>query len=146
MASELFNKGLAVRKAVLGSEYVDKSLANADEFAMAMQTYATEAAWGMIWTRPGLPRKTRSLINLAMISALNRPNELKLHIRSAFNNGVTQAEIKEVLLQVAAYCGVPAGIDSFRIAKETFTEMKPKQKVTVKVGKPVRQPAKTPAR
>jgi 4-carboxymuconolactone decarboxylase len=146
MASELFNKGLAVRKSVLGSEYVEKSLAGADDFAMAMQTYATEAAWGMIWTRPGLPRKTRSLINLAMISALNRPNELKLHIRSAFNNGVTQAEIKEVLLQVAAYCGVPAGIDSFRLAKEVFADMKPRQKVTVKVGKAASQPAKKPAR
>ena len=150
MATELFNKGLAVRKAVLGSEYVEKSIANADEFAMAMQTYATEACWGMIWTRPGLPRKTRSLVNIAMISALNRPNELKLHIRSAFNNGVTQAEIKEVLLQVACYCGVPAGIDSFRIAKETFAEMKPRQRVTVKMaklaGKPASQPPAKPAR
>lgn len=146
MAIELFKKGLAVRKAVLGSEYVDKALADADEFTMAMQEYATEAAWGMIWTRPGLPRKSRSLVNIAMISALNRPNELKLHIRSAFNNGVTKAEIKEVLLQVACYCGMPAGIDSFRIARETFAEMKPRRKVTVKMGKPVGQPAKKPAR
>ena len=123
MPTELFEKGLAVRKEVLGAAYVEKSIGSADEFAMAMQQYATEACWGMIWTRPGLPRKSRSLINIAMISALNRPHELKLHIKSAFNNGVTKDEIKEVLLQVACYAGVPAGIDSFRIAREAFAEM-----------------------
>ena len=123
MASELFEKGLAVRKEVLGKEYVEKSIKGADEFAMAMQEYATEACWGMIWTRPGLPRKTRSLINIAMITALNRPHELKLHVKAAFNNGVTKDEIKEVLLQVACYVGVPAGVDSFRLAREAFAEM-----------------------
>ena len=123
MAGELFEKGLTVRKEVLGREYVEKSLASADDFAMAMQEYATEACWGMIWTRPGLPRKTRSLLNIAMISALNRPHELKLHIKSAFNNGVTRDEIKEVLLQVACYAGVPAGVDSFRLAREGFAEI-----------------------
>ena len=123
MASELFNKGLEVRKAVLGKEYVEKSIAGADDFAMAMQEYATEACWGTIWTRPGLPRKTRSLLNIAMITVLNRPHELKLHIRSAFNNGVTRDEIKEVLLQVATYAGVPAGIDGFRLAREVFAEI-----------------------
>lgn len=123
MASELFNKGLEVRKAVLGKDYVEKSLAGADEFSMAMQEYSTEACWGMVWTRPGLPRKTRSLINIAMITALNRPNELKLHIKASFNNGVTKDEIREVLLQAACYCGVPAGIDSFRIAREVFAEL-----------------------
>jgi 4-carboxymuconolactone decarboxylase len=123
MASELFEKGLAVRKEVLGKEYVEKSIQGADDFAMAMQQYATEACWGMIWTRPGLPRKTRSLINIAMITALNRPHELKLHIKAAFNNGVTKDEIKEVLLQAACYAGVPAGVDSFRIAREAFAEM-----------------------
>ena len=123
MATELFEKGLAVRKEVLGAAYVEKSISSADDFAMAMQQYATEACWGMIWTRPGLPRKSRSLVNIAMISALNRPHELKLHIKSAFNNGVTKDEIKEVLLQVACYAGVPAGIDSFRIAREAFAEM-----------------------
>lgn len=122
MASELFNKGLEVRKAVLGKDYVEKSIAGADEFAMAMQEYATEACWGLIWTRPGLPRKTRSLINVAMITALNRPNELKLHIKAAFNNGVTKDEIKEALLQAACYCGVPAGVDAFRSAREAFAE------------------------
>ncbi len=123
MASELFEKGLVVRKEVLGKEYVEKSIKGADEFAMAMQEYATEACWGMIWTRPGLPRKTRSLINIAMITALNRPHELKLHVKAAFNNGVTKDEIKEVLLQVACYVGVPAGVDSFRLAREAFAEM-----------------------
>ena len=123
MPTELFEKGLAVRKEVLGAAYVEKSLSGADEFAMAMQQYATEACWGLIWTRPGLPRKFRSIVNIAMISALNRPHELKLHIKSAFNNGVTKEEIKEILLQVACYAGVPAGIDSFRIAREAFAEM-----------------------
>ena len=123
MSTELFERGLAVRKEVLGAAYVEKSIGSADDFAMAMQQYATEACWGMIWTRPGLPRKSRSLVNIAMISALNRPHELKLHIKSAFNNGVTKDEIKEVLLQVACYAGVPAGIDSFRIAREAFAEM-----------------------
>ncbi len=128
MATELFNQGLEVRKAVLGKAYVEKSIAGADDFAMAMQEYATEACWGMIWTRPGLPRKTSSLLNIAMISALNRPHELKLHIKSAFNNGVTRDEIKEVLLQVACYAGVPAGVDSFRLAREAFAEMEAAKK------------------
>lgn len=123
MASKWFDKGLEVRKAVLGKDYVEKSLAAADEFSMALQEYATEACWGMIWTRPGLPRKTRSLINIAMITALNRPHELKLHIKASFNNGVTKDEIREVLLQAACYCGVPAGVDAFRIAREAFAEM-----------------------
>ena len=123
MASELFEKGLVVRKEVLGKEYVEKSIKGADDFAMAMQQYATEACWGMIWTRPGLPRKTRSLLNIAMIAALNRPHELKLHVKAAFNNGVTRDEIKEVLLQAACYAGVPAGVDGFRIAREAFAEI-----------------------
>ena len=128
MASELFNRGLEVRKAVLGKEYVEKSIAAADDFAMTMQEYATEACWGMIWTRPGLPRKTRSLVNIAMITVLNRPHELKLHIKSAFTNGVTREEIKEALLQVACYAGVPAGIDGFRLAREAFAEMEAAKK------------------
>ncbi len=128
MATELFNQGLEVRKAVLGKAYVEKSIAAADDFAMAMQEYATEACWGMIWTRPGLPRKTRSLLNIAMITVLNRPHELKLHIKSAFTNGVTRDEIKEVLLQVACYAGVPAGVDSFRLAREAFAEMEAAKK------------------
>ena len=154
MDRELYEKGLEVRREVLGADYVDNAIKTADDFNRPLQEFVTEYCWGGIWTRPGLPRKTRSLVNIAMISALNRPNELKLHIRSAFNNGVTQAEIKEVLLQVACYCGVPAGIDSFRIARETFAEMRPKQKVTVKMGqlvgksagKPAGQPPAKPAR
>ena len=123
MQSEQFKKGLAVRKEVLGAEYVEKSIKGADEFSMAMQEFATENAWGAIWTRPGLPRKTRSLLNIGMLVIMNRPHELKLHIRSSPANGVTRDEIKEVLLQVAAYAGVPAGIDGFRLAREAFAEM-----------------------
>ena len=123
MQSELFEKGLVVRKEVLGNEYVEKSIKGADEFSLAMQEFATETAWGAIWTRPGLPRKTRSLLNIAMLTIMNRQHELKLHIRSSPANGVTRDEIKEVLLQVAAYAGVPAGIDGFRLAREAFAEM-----------------------
>ncbi len=123
MASQLFDQGLAIRKDVLGAEYVEKSIKGADEFALAMQEFATETAWGLIWSRPGLNRKTRSLLNIAMLTVLNRPHELKLHIRSSFKNGVTKEEIKEVLLQVACYAGVPAGIDGFRLAREAFAEL-----------------------
>ena len=123
MASELFEKGLVVRKEVLGEKYVEESLGGADDFALAMQEFATETAWGMIWSRPGLPRKTRSLLNIAMLTMLNRQHELKLHIRSSVNNGVTREEIKEVLLQVACYAGVPAGIEGFRHARDAFAEM-----------------------
>src|SRR5688572_29775951 len=123
MASELFNKGIALRREVLGTEYVDKSMQNIDDFSMAMQEFATETAWGMIWSRPGLPRKTRSLLNIAMLTMLNRQHELKLHIRSSVNTGVTREEIKEVLLQVACYAGVPAGIEGFRHARDAFAEM-----------------------
>src|SRR3954469_15176455 len=123
MPGELFAKGLAVRKAGLREAYGEKSIKGADEFALSMQEYATEAAWGSIWTRPGLPRKTRSLLNIAMLTIMNRQHELKLHIRSSFTNGVTKDEIQEVLLQVAAYAGVPAGIDGFRLAREAFAEM-----------------------
>ena len=128
MPSELFEKGLALRKEVLGAEHVNKSINSADEFTLAMQEYATEACWGLIWSRPGLPRKMRSIVNIAMISVLNRPHELKLHIKSAFTNGVTKEEIKEVLLQVACYAGMPAGLDSFRIAREVFAEMEAAKK------------------
>ena len=124
MANELYDKGLAVRRAVLGKEYVDKAIADADDFTQPLQELVTEYCWGSIWTRPGLPRKTRSLINLAMLTALNRPHEVKLHLRGAMNNGCSKEEIMEVLLQTAIYCGVPAAVDSFRIAKEVFQESK----------------------
>ena len=123
MSNELFERGLAIRKAVLGNEYVEKSLAAADDFSRPMQELATEYCWGKVWSRPGLERRDRSLINLAMISALNRPHELKLHVKGALANGVTREEMREVFLQVAIYCGVPAGIDSFRIAREAFAEV-----------------------
>ena len=123
MASELFDKGLAVRKEVLGAEYVEKSIKGADEFSLAMQEFATEAAWGAIWTRPGLPRKTRSLLNVAMLTILNRPQELKLHIRSSFTNGCTKDEIQDTLIQAAIYGGIPVGVECFRLAKEVFAEV-----------------------
>ena len=124
MNQELFDKGLKVRREVLGAEYVDNALKSADDFTRPIQELVTQMAWGEIWTRPGLDRRTRSFMNLAMITALNRPHELKLHVRGALNNGLTQAEIMEVFLQTAIYCGMPAALDSFRIAKEVFAEMK----------------------
>ncbi len=123
MNKELFEKGLAIRKSVLGTDYVDKALASADDFNRPMQELTTEYCWGWCWGREGLDKKTRSIINLAMLSALNRPHEIKVHVRGAIANGLTKDEIREVFLQVAIYCGVPAGVDSFRIAKEVFTEM-----------------------
>lgn len=123
MDQKKFNEGLEVRREVLGAEYVDHSLNNATDFSRPMQELVTEYCWGEIWTRTELPRKTRSMINLAMMTALNRPHELKLHVRGAINNGVTIEEIREVLLQCAIYCGVPAAIDSFRVAQEVLNEM-----------------------
>jgi 4-carboxymuconolactone decarboxylase len=123
MSKEVFERGLEIRKSVLGAEYVEKSFASADDFNRPMQELVTEYCWGAIWGRDGLPKKTRSIINLAMISALNRPHELKIHVKGALKNGVTKEEIREVFLQVAIYCGVPAGVDSFRIAREAFAEL-----------------------
>jgi 4-carboxymuconolactone decarboxylase len=120
---ELFEAGLKVRREVLGAEYVDKSLADADDFYAAFQKATTEQAWGLIWTRPGLPRKTRSMLNIAMLSALGKPHELRLHVRAAIGNGVTREEIKEILLQVCGYCGIPAGFEAFRVAREVFAEI-----------------------
>ncbi len=120
--SALFEKGLAMRRAVLGAEYVDRSIRSADAFMEPFQKLVTEWCWGEIWNRPGLDRKTRSLLNLAMLTALNRPNEVKLHVRGALNNGVTPAEMQEVFLQAAIYCGVPAALESFRVASEILKE------------------------
>jgi 4-carboxymuconolactone decarboxylase len=122
MNDELFNKGLEIRKAVLGKEYVEKSIASADDFNMPLQQLVTEYCWGAVWGREELPRKTRSMLNLAMLSCLNRPHELKIHVQGALRNGLTKAEIREVLLQVAIYAGVPAAVDSFRVAREAITE------------------------
>ena len=118
--TELFEKGLKVRKEVLGEDYVNKSIAGADEFTRTMAEWSTEFCWGALWTRPGVDRRTRSIVNLAMLGALNRPHELKLHINGALNNGCTVQEIKEVLLQSIIYCGLPAGLESMRVAEEVF--------------------------
>ncbi len=118
--STLFDKGLPIRRAVLGSEYVDRSLAEADEFTMALQRVATAWGWGWAWGDPTLDRRARSLINLAMLTALGRPHELKLHVKGALNNGLTVDEIKEVLLHATAYCGIPAGLDAFKAAHEVL--------------------------
>ena len=118
--SEQFNKGLEVRRAVLGTEYVDGSIAKADDFMMAFQRITTEWCWGYAWTRPGLDRKTRSMLNLAMLTALNRPAEIKLHVKGAIANGVSVEEIKEILLHATVYCGIPAGLDAFKAAHETL--------------------------
>ena|SRR5690554_5161361 len=126
MSTTRYDQGLEVRRSVLGKEYVDQSIKNADEFNQELQQLVTEYCWGEIWTRPGLERKQRSLINLAMITALNRPHELKLHVQGALNNGCTEEEIKEEFLQCAIYCGVPAAIDSFRVAREVIVENRKK--------------------
>ena len=117
-----FEKGLKIRRQVLGNEYVDKAISQADEFSRPLQELVTEYCWGTVWARPELPRNIRSLINLAMLTALNRPHELKIHIQGALHNGCTKEEIREVLLQTAIYCGVPAAVDSFRVMKEVFVE------------------------
>jgi 4-carboxymuconolactone decarboxylase len=122
MNTPLFKKGRAVRTAVVGAEYVDKALSTMNEFNAPMQKLVTEWCWGDVWGRPGISRQTRSMLNLAMLCALNRPHELRTHVRGALRNGVTPKEIQEVLLQVAVYCGVPAGIEGFRIATEVVNE------------------------
>jgi len=124
MANELYETGLRIRREVLGAEYVDKSIAMSDDFNRPLQELVTQYCWGAVWSRPGLNRKTRSLINLAMLTALNRPHEVRLHLKGALNNGCSREEIMEVLLQTAIYCGVPAAIDSFRLAREVFNEVK----------------------
>ncbi|WP_418316991.1 4-carboxymuconolactone decarboxylase [Piscinibacter sakaiensis] len=123
MDEDLFDKGLQTRREVLGAAYVDASISNADDFNRPMQELVTQYCWGDVWNRPGLDRRTRSLLNLAMLTALNRPHEFRLHVRGALNNGVTREEIREVLLQTAIYCGVPAAIDGFRNAREVFNEV-----------------------
>lgn len=118
--SDAFEKGLQVRREVLGEDYVDGSLASADDFMMAFQRITTEWCWGYAWTRPGLERKTRSMLNLAMLTALGRTPEIKLHVRGALRNGVSVEEIKEILLQASVYCGIPAGLDAFKAAHEVL--------------------------
>ena len=123
MSTERFEAGLAVRREVLGAEYVERALADADSFNRDFQELATEFCWGGTWARGVLDRKTRSILNLGMLSALNRPEEFKLHFRGALTNGCTLDELREVLLQIAVYCGIPAGVEAFRLARDVLREL-----------------------
>ena len=123
MNDELFNRGLEIRKSVLGAEFVEKSLQTADDFNRPLQELVTEYCWGAVWGREGLEKKTRSLLNLAMLTALNRAPEIKLHVRGALNNGVTVDEIKETLIHATIYCGIPAGLDAFKAANDVLKEV-----------------------
>lgn len=120
---DLFDKGIELRRAVLGKDYVDGALARADDFMMAFQNITTEWAWGYAWARPGLDRRTRSLLNLAMLTALNKPAELRLHVKGAITNGISVEEIREVLLHATVYCGIPAGLEAFKAAHATLVEI-----------------------
>lgn len=122
--NHLYEAGLAKRKKVLGEAHVERSLAAASEFARPMQELVTEYCWGAVWTREGLDDRTRSMINLAMLTALNRGHELSVHVKGAVSNGVTEEEIREVLMQTAIYCGVPAALESFRIAEKTLADLR----------------------
>src|SRR5262245_17646549 len=128
MSNDVFERALEIRKSVLGKESVENSFAAADDFNGPLQELVTEYCWGAVWGREGLSKKTRSMLNLAMLCALNRPHELRMPLRGALVNGVTRDEIREVLLQVAIYCGVPAGVDAFRTAREVFAELDAVQK------------------
>lgn len=119
---DLHKPGLEVRRKVLGEPYVNDSIAKADAFMAPLQEYLTEHCWGAVWTRPGLGLKMRSMLNLAMLTALNRPHELRIHLRGAIRNGVTPEEMQEIFLQCGAYCGAPAALESFKIAKEVLAE------------------------
>lgn len=120
MSKDVFDRGLEIRKKVLGAEFVEGAFRSADEFNLPMQELVTEYCWGAVWGREDLPHKTRSMLNLAMIAVLNRPHELRMHLRGALTNGVSKEEIREIFMQVAIYAGVPAGVDAFRIAREVF--------------------------
>jgi 4-carboxymuconolactone decarboxylase len=123
MDRKTFDEGLEIRRAVLGAEYVDASLASADDFTRPLQELVTQYVWGEIWSRPGLDRRTRSIVNLGMLASLSRPHELELHVRGALRNGVTRDEIREIFLQVAVYCGMPAAIEAYRAARKVFAEV-----------------------
>jgi 4-carboxymuconolactone decarboxylase len=122
LKSDTWRAGVQVRREVLGDEYVDRALASTDDFSADLQDYLNEHAWGATWARPGLELKTRSIINLGMLVALNRPHELEIHIRGALRNGVTRDELKEILLHTAVYCGAPAALDAFRVARRVLSE------------------------
>lgn len=123
MDPQTYERGRQIRTTVLGADYVQRAAANADDFSQPLQDLVTEYCWGAVWGRDGLPLKTRSMLNLAMIAVLNRPQELATHIRGALNNGVTRDEIREIFLQVGVYAGIPAAVDSFRVAKTAFAEL-----------------------
>jgi 4-carboxymuconolactone decarboxylase len=126
MNDDLFERGLQIRKSTLGDDYVERSLAHADDFNMPLQRLVTEYCWGAVWGREELPPKIRSMLNLAILTAINRPHELKLHLRGALNNGVKPEEIREILLHTGVYAGVPAAVDAFRTAREVLEETKTK--------------------
>jgi 4-carboxymuconolactone decarboxylase len=123
MNQELFDKGMAIRREVLGDAYVDRALANMNEFNKPLQEMVTQYCWGALWGREGFSKRDRSVVNIAIIATLNRSHELKAHIRGALNNGLSKDEIAEILLQVGVYTGIPAAVDSFRLANETFKEI-----------------------
>jgi len=126
--SETFDKGLALRRELAGAKVIDDAFKNADDFNLPMQELVTEYCWGAVWTRPELDRRSRSILNLGMLAALNRPDELAGHIRVALKNGVTKTEIRECFLQVAVYVGMPAGLGCFKVAKQVFAEEEQKGK------------------
>ena len=123
MSEDMYQRGMAIRRAVLGDAHVDAAMNNADEFTLPIQQMATEYAWGAVWGREGLDRKLRSVANLAMLTALNQPHELKAHVKGALRNGLTKLEIRELLLHATAYCGMPAGLAAFRVAREAIAEV-----------------------
>lgn len=122
MPTDKYQQGLAARREVLGDAYVDNALKSASEFGQPLQDLLIENCWGTIWTREGLPRRTRSLVTIAMLAALKAPNEIKTHVLGALRNGCSKEEIREVLLQAAVYCGAPAGIEAFKAAKEVIEQ------------------------
>ena len=127
MRSKRFKQGLQVRREVLGTEYVDRAFSEADDDTMPFQEFITEVAWGSVWSRPGLDRRSRSLLNLGMLTALNRQHELEVHVRGAIANGLSRTEIYEAFLHSAIYCGVPAALDAVRVAKKVFAAMETKE-------------------
>ena len=132
MKDKLLEKGLKARKEVLGADYVNKQISQADDFSLPMQELATKAAWGLVWTRPGLSRKARSMINIAMLVALGKAEELELHIAGALQNGVTKKEIQEILIHTSMYCGFPAALGGFRTARNYFTKQRDTPRVVNK--------------
>jgi len=123
MDKKMYDAGMKLRREVVGADYVDKAMASADELTADFQQFVTEYCWGAVWTREGLSHRDRSVLNLGMLTALGKPAELKLHLRGALTNGVTREEIREILMQTAVYCGVPAAMEGFRMAREVFAEL-----------------------